>query len=160
MADSSGAIEAVRRRQLDRRLEKIREVIPALSPPEEGWVSAIRTAFGMTQAHLGLRMQVTRQAIGQLERREVDGSATLKALREAARALGGELAYAVVPSRSISKTVEDRAYEIARRMAHTVQHTMRLEDQETDTDLEERIDEMARELIGSPHRLWAIGDAE
>jgi predicted DNA-binding mobile mystery protein A len=114
----------------------------------------------MSQADLGRRMGVTRQAIGQLERRESDGSATIKALEEAARALGGELVYAIVPHRPLGRTLEERADRLAGQMTASVRHTMRLEDQETDTDLEARTAEIAAELLASPRRLWTLPDGE
>lgn len=114
----------------------------------------------MTQADLAQRMGITRQAVSNLEQREVDGAVTLKGLREAARAMGGELVYAIVPERPISETLEQRAYRIARQMTRSVHHTMRLEDQETDVDLDARTREIARTLLETPSRLWAVPDAE
>lgn len=146
------------RRQLDKRLEQVRQVLPALRSPQEGWVAILRTAFGMTQSDLASRMSVTRQAIGQLERREADGTVTLSALRDAARALGGELVYAIVPEKPISETLHERANRLARRMTASVHHTMRLEDQETDADLDARTRELAKELLSNPRRLWSIPD--
>jgi predicted DNA-binding mobile mystery protein A len=117
-------------------------------------------SLAMSQADLGRRMGVTRQAIGQLERRESDGSATIKALEEAARALGGEFVYAIVPHRPLGRTLEERADRLARQMTASVRHTMRLEDQETDTDLEARTAEITAELLASPRRLWSLPDGE
>lgn len=114
----------------------------------------------MTQADLAKRLGVTRQAVTQLERREAEGSITLNALREAAEALGGRVAYVVVPEHRLSETLEERAYEIARHRVTTVRHTMRLEDQETDSDVEERIREIAEDLLRSPERLWSHPDGQ
>lgn len=160
MARSSNRIRDLGRRQLDRRLQEIRSVMAGLRPPQNGWIASLRTALGMTQADLAQRMGITRQAVSHLEHREVDGSVTLGALRDAAHAMGGELVYAIVPRRPISETLEERAHRIARQMARSVHHTMRLEDQETDADLDERTREIARALLDSPSRLWAIPDAE
>lgn len=158
MNRTPSSVKEVGRRQLDRRLEQVRLILPALRPPSRGWVATLRTALGMTQADLAARMDVSQQAIGQLEERETDGSTTVKALREAARALGGELVYAIVPERPISETLEERADRLARQMTASLRHTMRLEDQETDLDLEERTREIARELLASPSRFWSAPD--
>lgn len=160
MAPSSKRIKDIEREQLDRRFDQIRSVVPALRQPSSGWVVALRTALGMTQSDLASRMGVTRQAISQLERREADGSATLKALREAAHALNAELIYAIVPSHPLTEILEHRAYRLARQMTASARHTMRLEDQETQSDLEERTQEIARELLESPSRLWSVPDEE
>jgi predicted DNA-binding mobile mystery protein A len=109
----------------------------------------------MTQADLAKRMDVSRQAVSQLEHREADGSITLNALQEAAEALGGRVVYIVIPDRPMSQTLEERASRIARQIVTSVRHTMRLEDQETDSDVEERIREITEELLASPRRLWS-----
>jgi predicted DNA-binding mobile mystery protein A len=114
----------------------------------------------MTQADLAERMKVSRQAIGQLEQREADGTITLKALRQAAEALGGRVEYVVIPDQPVSQTLQQRAYRIARQMVTSVRHSMRLEDQETDSDVQERIREVAEALLASPNRLWSRPDGE
>jgi predicted DNA-binding mobile mystery protein A len=105
-------------------------------------------------------MKVSRQAVSQLEQREADGSITLNALREAAGALGARVAYAAIPDRPVSQTLEERAYTIARQRVTSVRHSMRLEDQETDSDVEERIREIVEALLASPNRLWSHPDGE
>jgi predicted DNA-binding mobile mystery protein A len=148
------------RQQLDRRLTLIRGMLSPLSTPRKGWVSAVRSGLGMTQADLAHRMGVSRQAVTSLEQREVDGSVTLNALQDVARALDSELVYAIVPRQPIAETLEQRAYRIARAMTRSVHHTMRLEDQETGGDLDARSQEIVRELLASPGRLWTLPDAE
>lgn len=152
--------EKLARQQLDRRLDALRDKIHLLQVPRDGWVSSLRHALAMTQENLAKRMGVSRQAIGQLEQREMDGSATLKALEQAAQALGGKLVYAIVPRTSINRTLEERALEIASRITGSARHTMRLEDQEPDSDLHHRTLELAKQLLDSPEELWVdqIGD--
>jgi predicted DNA-binding mobile mystery protein A len=155
MATPNRRIRELARQQLDQRLERIRSMIPDLGRPQRGWVSALRTAYAMSQADLARRMGISRQAVSQLEQRESDGSVTLKALEQAAQALGGELVYAIVPRRSISDTLEDRALRLASQMTASVRHTMRLEDQAPNSDLDERTRALARELLASPRQLWS-----
>lgn len=114
----------------------------------------------MTQADLAQRMGVSRQAISQLEQRESDGAVTLKALEEAANAFGGEVVYAIIPGRPLAEILENRAVRLARRMTGPVRHTMRLEDQEPDSDLDQRTRELADELLSDPRRLWADLDGD
>ena len=160
MRRQSKRIRDLGRRQLDQRLEQIRKAIPALRQPQGGWIVSLRTALGMSQRDLAIRMGVTRQAIGQLERRESDGSATLKALQGVAHAMGGQLVFAIVPDLPIAEMLQRRAHLVAQRMTSSVHHTMRLEDQETDLDLEERTREVAGELLTTPSRLWSVPDAD
>jgi predicted DNA-binding mobile mystery protein A len=116
--------------------------------------------LGMSQRHLAKRIGIGQQALSHLERREVDGTITLKALRQAAAALGAQVVYAVVPSRPLSEKLHKRAEEIARKMVGSIRHSMKLEDQEPDSDVEERVKEIVRELLASPERLWSTPDAE
>jgi predicted DNA-binding mobile mystery protein A len=109
----------------------------------------------MSQGELARRMDVSQKAVSQLERREAVGSATLNALEQAARALDCEFVYALEPRRSIQETLEARALRLAQRMLGSVRHSMRLEDQEPQSGLEERTRALATELMASPDRLWA-----
>ncbi len=153
---SGRPIQLLARRQLDRRLDAIRKASQLLDQPRGGWIVALRRALGMTQAHLADRMAVSRQAISQLEKREADGSVTLKALEQAAVALGGRLVYAVVPDRPLTDTLEEQALKVAARMTGSVRHTMRLEDQEPSSDLDQRTRDLAQELLASPAGLWSM----
>lgn len=153
-------IENLARRQLDRRLNQIREIAPSLRPPRSGWLTTLRKSLGMTQAVLAKRMGVTSQSISHLEKRETEGAVTLKALEQAAQALGAELVYAIVPARPLAETLEARALEVASRMTESVRHTMRLEDQEPHSDLNQRTIELAKELMASPERLWSMPDGD
>ena len=148
------------RQQLDRRLDALRNVVPLLQPPRDGWIATLRNALAMKQDVLARRMGVSRQSISQLERREAEGSATLKALEQAAEALGGRLVYAIVPRESIASTLEERALLLARRMTGAARHSMRLEDQEPSSDLDTRTRELANELLKAPEQLWANPDGK
>ena len=154
MKTSDRRIRDLARQQLDRRLERVRNLIPDLRAPKGGWVGALRKAHAMSQGDLALRMNISRQAVSQLEQREADGSTTLKALEQAADALGAELVYAIVPKQSISQVMEKRALRLASQMISSVRHTMRLEDQAPDSDIDERVRALAMELLASPGQLW------
>lgn len=145
------------RQQLDERLSRIRTVAALLDRPRRGWIGTLRNALQMPQAYLASQMGVSRQAISQLERREVDGSVTLNALEQAAEALGARLVYAIVPNQPLGQTLSDRALELASERTERVRHTMRLEDQEPDSDLEMRTREIAQEFLETPSRLWSQG---
>jgi len=52
----------------------------------------------MSLEQLGKKLSLTRASVGAIEKRETDGSITLKSLREAAKALDMELVYGFVPN--------------------------------------------------------------
>ncbi|MGY8777667.1 MAG: mobile mystery protein A [Longimicrobiales bacterium] len=155
---AKSAVQHLARQQFDQRLTAIREITQLLESPRGGWISSLRRALGMTQAHLATRMLVSRQAISQLEKREADGAVTLKALEQAAEALGGRLVYAIVPESGLAETLERQALLVASQMTGSVRHTMRLEDQEPTSDLDRRTKQLAQELLSSPSRLWSLPD--
>ena len=55
-------LSVIQLRQLEERLEKLRE-IAALDLPTEGWIRTLRQALGMTAEQLAARVGVTRQAV-------------------------------------------------------------------------------------------------
>ena len=117
-------------------------------------MATLRSALGMSQAALARRMGVTQQTISQLEKREAERTVTLEALQQAALALGGQLVYAVIPEKPLGEMLEERALQIAQQHTSSVRHSMRLENQEPDTDLEPRVRELAKELLADPKKLW------
>ena len=122
--------------------------------PTRGWIRAIRDALGMTTRQLAARTGQSQPALTQLERREVDGGASLDSLRRVAEALDCDLVYALVPRTSLERTVQDRAHILARRDLGSVDRSMRLEDQGlSPSGLDERINEYAAHLLAEG-RLW------
>ena len=83
--------------------------------PPAGWIRAIRQALGMSQAELGDRLNITQSALGQLEVREADGSATLSTMARVADQLDCDFVYAVVPrgDRTLEQVVHDKAQAVA-----------------------------------------------
>lgn len=143
---------ALARRALDERLVAWPTDTPT---PPRGWIRAIRESLGMSSADLARRLGTSRQAAAQLERSEADGSIRLESLRRAAAALDCTLAYALVPNSSLEDTVERRAHQVAANEAYRVRHTMLLEDQLVDDDLDkDRLIEELSDELKSSRRLW------
>ena len=132
------AIRKRARDRLDGRLESIKP-IDQFAMPMKGWIRAIRDAIGMTGAQLGKRLSMTAQGIVSLERSEANGTIQLNTLRRAAEAMDCVLIYALVPKTSLTDMVNRRARETALRALGRVSHSMALEDQQVDRDLEQRI---------------------
>lgn len=99
--------------------------------PHTGWIKAIRTTLGMSLQQLGNKLSISKQSAQSIEKREKDGSITLKALREAGQALDMQLVYGFVPKDgSLEALIERKAKELATRIVMRTSNTMKLEDQE------------------------------
>jgi predicted DNA-binding mobile mystery protein A len=128
-----------------------------VAPPPTGWIKAIRNAIGMSMLQLGNRLSITKQSVQDIERREKDGSITIKALREAARALDMQLIYGFVPKDgSLELLIERKAKELATQIVMRTNNTMKLEDQENtrqriETAIKERTTIIKTEM---PKTLW------
>jgi predicted DNA-binding mobile mystery protein A len=95
------------RKQLSKQLKSV-ESAREVTPPDKGWIRAIRTTLGISSAELARRMGITRQAIADLERREADGTITIAKLRQAADALSADLRVLVLPRLSLKKMMRQR----------------------------------------------------
>ena len=127
------------------------------APPPTGWIKAIRTAIGMSMLQLGNRLAITKQGVKDIERREKDGSLTIKALRETARALDMQLVYGFVPNDGSLETLIDRkAKALAAQIVMRTSNTMKLEDQENSKErIEKAIAERAVAIKNEmPKTLW------
>jgi predicted DNA-binding mobile mystery protein A len=125
--------------------------------PPTGWIKAIRTAIGMSMQQLGNKLNVSKQGIMDIEKREKDGSITIKSLREIARAMDMQLVYGFVPNDgSLDELVEKRATELATQIVMRTANTMKLEDQANskkrlETAIRERATAIKNEM---PKILW------
>ena len=149
-------LKQLRIRQLDERMASLGNLSQA-APPRGGWLKAVRRGLGMSANQLATRLQVTRQAVADQERREVDGTITLAAIRKAARAMGCDLYYAVVPRRPISDMVRSQARHVAERRLGDIAHSMSLEGQTVpDEEFERQVDDLADQIVRDlPRDLWA-----
>lgn len=117
------------RRALDRRLDMLREVVPAATVPRAGWIRAIREAIGMTAAELGARMGSQESTVMRMEGSEASDRIQLGTLRRAAAGLDCDRVYAFVPRQPLEQMVDQQAIALARRLIAGVDHSMSLEDQ-------------------------------
>ena len=126
--------------------------------PETGWITAIRSALGMSQAQFALRLGVSRQNVNKMEERERTRSITLGQLHAAAQSLGCDLAYAFVPREPLTDMVTDRAHAVAQSRLLAIARTMQLEDQASEVDVLAREDYIAEHL--TERDLWQDPAAE
>jgi predicted DNA-binding mobile mystery protein A len=125
--------------------------------PPTGWIKAIRTAIGMSMQQLGNKLNISKQGVMDIEKREKDGSITIKSLREIARAMDMQLVYGFVPNDgSLDALIEKRATELATQIVMRTANTMKLEDQ---ANSKKRIETAIRERAAAiknemPKILW------
>lgn len=142
--------------QLDSKLLCFKEVDEVVSP-STGWIKSIRTALKMSLRQLGNRMNLSPQSIGEMEKREANGTITLNTLKDLARALDMRLVYGFMPNKgSIEQMIEQRAQEIAREIVARTNITMTLEDQQNSKErikkaIAQKTEEIKNEM---PKYLW------
>ncbi|MFZ1791545.1 MAG: mobile mystery protein A [Saprospiraceae bacterium] len=125
--------------------------------PPTGWIKAIRNAIGMSMQQLGNKLNVSKQGVMDIEKREKEGSITIKSLREIARVMDMQLVYGFVPNDgSLDALIEKRATELAKQIVMRTANTMKLEDQANskeriDTAIKERAAVIKNEM---PKILW------
>lgn len=142
--------------QVDKKLSLFKQV-ENVSPPQKGWVHAIRTALKMSLRQLAARLKMSAQSVNELEKREANGSITIKTLREVAKAFDLKLVYGFVPKgESIESMIEKRANEKASEIVLRTSNTMKLEDQENSQErIEKAIRSKAEEIKNKmPKYLW------
>ncbi|MBS1606922.1 MAG: mobile mystery protein A [Bacteroidetes bacterium] len=142
-------------RQLDKKLmafQPLQDAMPAI-----GWVSLIRKTLNMSLRQLGDRLSITPQSMRDIEKREKQGTISLKALREAAEALDMTLVYGFIPKDgSLEKMIERKAYEKAQTIVSRTSTTMKLEDQGNSKErINQAVAELAEEIKREmPKNLW------
>ena len=111
--------------------------------PSTGWIKAIRSAIGMSMQQLGNKLSITRQSVLEIEKREQDGSITIKTLKEVASALDMQLVYGFVPNDgSVEDLIDRKAKELAIKIVLRTSNTMKLEDQE---NMKQRLEKAIQE---------------
>ena len=142
--------------QIDNKLKIFSSVNPT-NMPSGGWINTIRTAIKMTLEQLGRRISTTKQGAKKVEEREVDGSITINALKEAANALDMDFVYGFKPRKgSIFKMIDEMALKRATDIVMRASKTMELEDQKVNEErLNQAIKDKAREIKSNlPKYLW------
>lgn len=142
--------------QLDKKMIIYLSALKVPTPPT-GWIKAVRLALGMTLQQLANKLNITKQSVMEVERRELEGSITIKTLRDTANALDMELVYGLVPKDgTLDNLIERKARELAYKIVSRTSNTMKLEDQENSRErLEKAINERAAMIKHEmPKILW------
>ena len=143
------------RYQLESTLENL-SCLRSMQRPAKGWLRAIREALGMSGKQFSRRLGVSPPRISVLEKDELNGSVSLKTMRQAAEALDCVFVYAVIPRESLTDIVRKRAQSLAGKRLARVSHSMLLEAQQlTDNEQQNAFDSEVEELIRNmPKELW------
>lgn len=142
--------------QLDTKFRSFTSLASITAPPV-GWVKVIRLALGMTLKQLANRLSITKQSTQEIEKREKEGTITIKSLREVAKALDMELVYGFVPKDgSIDALIERKAKVLATKIVSRTSNSMQLEDQANSKKrIQKAINERATLLKNEmPKILW------
>lgn len=125
--------------------------------PAEGWIRTIRKAINMNLGQLARRLDKKPPSVSDFEKREKQGTITLKSLQEIAEAMDMKLVYAIIPKEGhledlVLRAVQKKANEIINR----TDTTMGLEDQQNSQERirksrNEKVDELMKEM---PKFLW------
>lgn len=140
------------RRSLDKRLA-VFHPLDQHQPPARGWIRALRDSIGLSSAQLGHALGVRSQSVDDMEKAEASGGISLDTLRRVGRAMDCTLVYALVPNTSLEAMVAGRAEALARVAITGVSHTMALEDQQVDGELQQQIADYIEDHI-SERDLW------
>jgi predicted DNA-binding mobile mystery protein A len=125
--------------------------------PSNGWIRAIRNALGIPRRSIAKKLGIAEPTLLGIEKREVEGTITLKTLRETAASMDLVLVYGFVPKDgSLQNYIRKKAYEAAKKIVLRTAHTMALEDQAiSDRRIKVAIKERAQELESKlPSFLW------
>jgi transcriptional regulator with XRE-family HTH domain len=91
------------------------------SPPEQGWLTEVRVASGLSANDVATRMAVSRSAVSYAEASERNGRIQLDVLRRYADAMDADVHYVLVPRASLLQQVDStgrRRRHLLRLRAH------------------------------------------
>ena len=131
--------------------------LQSVVPPPTGWLKAVRTALGMSLRQLSNRLSITKQSMQEIEQREIDGSITIKSLRDAAKAMDMQLVYGFVTIECrLEELINRRAKEMDTDIVLRTSQSMKLEEQENSGQrIEKAIEERATIIKNEmPKSLW------
>lgn len=148
--------QSLQLQQLNSKLQGFAPLKQLVIPPT-GWVKAIRISLGMSMQQLGKRLNVSKQGVMDMEKRESEGAITIKSLQQIAHALDMQLVYGFVPNDgSLDALIEKRAIALATQIVMRTANHMKLENQ---ANSEERLESAIKERAAAikremPKILW------
>lgn len=141
----------IKRRRLARMIDRTAKHVADVGFPEKGWIASVRQALGMSAEQVAKRKGVSRNAVYQAERSELDGGVSIKQMHNLAAALGGRFVYAIVPDARIEDLLYRQALKRAKHLVLEEQgHTSWSAD-----DRQDWIEDKAAEILHDfPPDFW------
>ncbi|WP_424969577.1 helix-turn-helix domain-containing protein [Dinoroseobacter sp. S76] len=141
----------LKRRRLARMIDASAKQMGNVERPEKGWIASVRYALGMSAEQVAKRKGVSRNAVYQAERSELDGGVSINQMQRLAAAMGGRFVYAIVPD----ERIEDLLYRQALKKAkHFIQEEPDSAKWSND-DRQDWIEDKAAELLHDfPTDFW------
>lgn len=158
--DRSMSIHHTIQKQYQRIVDTAATQTADIQAPPEGWVVTVRKALGMSGAQLARRLGITRAAISQREKAEINGGVSLKQMQKTAEALGCKFVYAIVPDDNTKAVIHRQAMIKANAIVKQASGHMALESQSLTHQVNiEKIEELAKELMrDQPSNYWDSND--
>lgn len=124
-------IQGVLASGLDARIPALRSAETSASKPARGWLRAVRSVLGSSQAHVAKKLAMARQSYAALEAAEQRGAISLNSLQRAAEAMDCRLVYFIVPREAVAGTYGELAQVHDPMFKHlqASEHSMALENQ-------------------------------
>ena len=127
--------------------------------PPNGWLKAIRESLGLNTRQLADRLGIQHSSVLRLEKREVQGKATIESLAKTAKAMNCQFIYAIVPKtgfNNLNEIIDQQANTLANYLVKKAGHNMKLESQGISTkETKKQISQLASQLKSKMNsRLW------
>lgn len=150
------SIKGTVQKQYQRIVVQAARHVRGLPVPTEGWLVTVRKALGISGIGQAKRLGVTRAAIAQAEKAELEGGVTLKYMDKVAKANGCKFVYAIVPQTSLDKIIEEQAVRKATALVKKAGGHMALEMQsltrrQNDSEIRRLAEQFIREM---PPKFW------
>lgn len=142
----------MQRRSWARVLDRTAEQLNGVTVPDRGWIATLRYALGMSADQVASRKGVSRNAVYQAERSELDGAVSLKQMESLAEAMGGRFVYAIVPNAPIDVLKHQQAIANAKVLALAEPNFANMSPEEQQDWID---DTVAEQLQNVPADFWS-----
>lgn len=138
------------------KVDQVARKLQGMAMPPEGWLRTARKALCMSAAQLARRQNKTRALVSRVERKELEGSVTLKTMQSMAAAMNCRFVYAIVPEGNVDDILEAQAYKKARQLVEEGSQHMALEQQSlSNQQIAFEIERLKQEMLKDiPSDFW------
>ena len=133
-------------KQIERRLTSLRTMAKDANV-RAGWITYMREALCMTQSALAKLTGLSQATVQQIEKREASGKVTIQTMRKIAAAMNCDFTYAFIPKQELADYLKKKAVAKATGIVLAADVHMTLEDQKVTSDIQDRIERIAEDLL-------------